>query len=353
MAQRDLLDIFNDCIDRMATGQPLDAVLRAYPDYAEQLAPMLRTAEATRAAVALPPSEVAAARERVRAKLLDALADAPPYVAPKPLLAPVFRRTLAAAAVLLIVGFIGVLLFNREAPPAIIESLTPATETPSATAEPSATMTATVTASPSPTPTQSATASVTPSMTATDTATATETPTATDTGTASPTPSATSTVTVTTSATQTAAVSRTPSETPRPSATTCLKRQPANWVIYRVRSGDTLAKLAEATGTTTTELLRVNCLSSLSFLITGSTLYLPRQPFPTFGITPAATSIFVPPTSAPPQIAPTATSDDDSDDDDDGGDDDGTDEPDDDDSDDNGGGGGDDDGTDEPDDDNG
>jgi LysM repeat protein len=215
---------------------------------------------------------VAAARENIRGRLLDLLAEAPPYVEPKPLLAPAFRRALAAAAALLIVGFLGVLLFNREAPPAIIESLTPATETPSATADASAT------------------------MTATETATAT--------------PSPTSTVTVTASATQTATESGTPTETPRPGATLCVKAPPLNWVIYRVRSGDTLATLAQATGSTTAVLMRVNCLSSVSFLITGSTLYLPRQPFPTFGITPAATSIIVPPTAAPPQIVPTATSDD-------------------------------------------
>jgi cell envelope opacity-associated protein A len=295
MAQRDLLDAFNDCIDRLATGQPLDAVLRVYPHYAEQLAPMLRTAETARAATALPAIEVAAARERVRATLLDTLAEMPPVPAPSPILAPRFRRALAAAAVIVIVGFMGVLLFNRESPPAIIESLTPATETETATNAASETLTATATG----------TASTTPSVTAT--------------GTASPSPSATSSATATSTA----------SETPDTGPTACLKRQPENWVIYRVRSGDTLATLVEAADADTGEVLRVNCLSSVSFLITGSTLYLPRQPFQTFGITPVATSVFVPPTAAP-QIAPTTTLDDD-DDDDDSGDDDSTDEPDDDD----------------------
>lgn len=301
MAQRDLLDAFNDCIDRLATGQPLDAVLRVYPHYAEQLAPMLRTAETARGATALPAIEVAAARERVRAKLLDTLSEMPPVPAPSPILSPRFRRVLAAAAVIVIVGFMGVLLLNRESPPAIIESLTPATETETATTAASETMTATATG----------TASTTPSATATDPPTATST--------ASPSPSATSSATATSTA----------SETPDTGPTACLKRQPENWVIYRVRSGDTLAALVEAADADTGEVLRVNCLSSVSFLITGSTLYLPRQPFQTFGITPVATSVFVPPTAAP-QIAPTATSDDD-DNDDDSGDDDSTDEPDDDD----------------------
>lgn len=99
-----------------------------------------------------------------------------------------------------------------------------------------------------------------------------------------------------------------------------------------MRSGDTLAALVEAADADTAEVMRVNCLSSLSFLITGSTLYLPRQPFQTFGITPMTTSVVIPPTAAP-QIAPTTTSDDD----DDGDDDDSTDEPDDDDDGDDGG----------------
>jgi hypothetical protein len=96
-------------------------------------------------------------------------------------------------------------------------------------------------------------------------------------------------------------------------------------VIYRVRSGDRLATLIEATDAETTEVLRVNCLSSTAFLIVGSTLYLPRQPFPAFSITPAPTTFSAAPTSAPQQ-PPGDDDDDDDNGDDSGGDDDGGDD---------------------------
>jgi len=50
MAQLDFLDIFEDCITRLAIGQTIDDCLQAYPDYASRLRPMLETTQAVQTA---------------------------------------------------------------------------------------------------------------------------------------------------------------------------------------------------------------------------------------------------------------------------------------------------------------
>lgn len=45
MAQLDILDIFEDCITRLAIGQTIDECLQSYPDYATRLRPMLETTQ--------------------------------------------------------------------------------------------------------------------------------------------------------------------------------------------------------------------------------------------------------------------------------------------------------------------
>jgi LysM repeat protein len=60
-----------------------------------------------------------------------------------------------------------------------------------------------------------------------------------------------------------------------PSPTGCPR--PEGWVIYTIQPGDTLQNLAERTGTTVDELMRLNCLSS-PLIIAYEQLYLPRRP---------------------------------------------------------------------------
>ncbi len=50
---------------------------------------------------------------------------------------------------------------------------------------------------------------------------------------------------------------------------------PADWVAYRVIAGDTLASIAQRTGTTTTQLATGNCLSNPDAVEVGQLLYVP------------------------------------------------------------------------------
>jgi hypothetical protein len=50
MAQLDILDIFEDCINRLSTGQTIHDCLQAYPYYASRLRPMLETTQTVQTA---------------------------------------------------------------------------------------------------------------------------------------------------------------------------------------------------------------------------------------------------------------------------------------------------------------
>ena len=80
---------------------------------------------------------------------------------------------------------------------------------------------------------------------------------------------------------------------------------PITWVIYRVRPGDTLGTIARATGTTLSQLMVANCLTS-DRIYTGQALFVPHLPFPI----PTRPPIFIPtwtPTPIPlPTVPPTA-----------------------------------------------
>ncbi len=130
---------------------------------------------------------------------------------------------------------------------------------------------------PTPLPTPTATITPTPTATLTVTATASLTPTV------SPTPSTTPTLTVTATAspTLTPTPSATPSATPAPittAAALCVPIQPAGWVRYTVRPGDTLSGLAAAVGTTVAELMVVNCITDARLVFVGQVLFVPRLP---------------------------------------------------------------------------
>lgn len=166
----DVFDAFNDCIDRLNTGQSLDDCLRAHPQHADRLLPLLETAILVqRARPAVPPG----AKMRVRQQVMQA--------APRRSLRLNFTPpglALAAASVL-VVGFVlALLLANRDTGPSLRTEPLPTgthtptvtlTQPPTATAAPSATAspttTRTVTATPTPSPTPTATSSPSPTAT--------------------------------------------------------------------------------------------------------------------------------------------------------------------------------------------
>ena len=176
MASYDLFDAFNDCIDRLNGGQSLEDCLRAHPQHADRLRPLLETAILVqRARPAIPVG----AQARVRQRVLRAAPSSPARFrfAPSGL-------ALAAASVLVIGFVVAMFLMSRRTPaPALPPQ---ASATPSATV--SQTPTDTATATPSATPTTPA-----PTNTPTNTATATSsvTPSQTPTATSSPTNTAT------------------------------------------------------------------------------------------------------------------------------------------------------------------
>jgi hypothetical protein len=183
MAHYDLIDAFDDCVERLRAGQNMDDCARAHPQHAALLRGMLETGLAVRRAHPAMVSASPAARARVLARVMRAATSAPPARRravrfPRPALT-------WAAASLLVVAFVAVLLayFNRDENHLRTEPLpltATATPTLTATSEPTATLTAepTDTLQPTATPTvqPSDTPTNTPSVTATLTPTITPTP---------------------------------------------------------------------------------------------------------------------------------------------------------------------------------
>jgi hypothetical protein len=145
----------------------------------------------------------------------------------------------------------------------------PPTSTHTPTIKPSAT--ATLTHTPSSTPTKSP-ATNTPTSTPTHTATAA--PSATPTLTKTRTPIPTLTFTPTLTLTRTATTVPTPVQTTTP--VVCIA--PFGWLIYTAQPGNTLASIAEASGTTVAELRTANCLQPTASVRIGDNLYVPRLP---------------------------------------------------------------------------
>ncbi len=397
MAEYDFIEVFNDCVDRLAAGQTVEDCIRHYPQYANDLRPMLEAGQIARR-VSPSPAEVAQARDRVRFQFADAARSVP---SSSHRAGAAWRRLLPLAAVLILVfvAFLsGIYAFSQRSIPgdglygikrlsenirltlpgdedalrrsfeqrrvdevqslfaagrsevfrfsgrveAIDETMwrvamldllltantvmtddivvgdtvdvramttsqqqlvaleitlrergkvqpiaspTPLptvthTHTPEVTATPSPTNTPTATATETATVTTTATETATATLTATATATATATQTATETATATATATQTASKTATATATQTATPTATSSPTPTVSDTPagCVPTQPAGWVIYSVRPGDTLSALAAATGTTVAELVNVNCITNPSLVVTGQRLFLPFTP---------------------------------------------------------------------------
>src|SRR5689334_16936330 len=68
MAERELLDALDDCMDRLAAGQSVEQCLRSYPGHAAVLRPMLEAGLLARRA-RVSSIEVAQAQDRVRFRL--------------------------------------------------------------------------------------------------------------------------------------------------------------------------------------------------------------------------------------------------------------------------------------------
>lgn len=73
----------------------------------------------------------------------------------------------------------------------------------------------------------------------------------------------------------------TPSPTPRATAATtaaCVPSKPDGWVLYIIGAGDTVSSLALMTGTTTEALVAANCIPATLMIIAGQPLFLPMLP---------------------------------------------------------------------------
>jgi LysM repeat protein len=95
MAGLNLQDAFNDSVDRLAAGQSIEDCLRAYPQHAPDLRPMLEAGQLIRSA-GFAPVEVNLAQQRARLRVQQALRTTPIWRS-YPL-----QQALALAAMLLI-----------------------------------------------------------------------------------------------------------------------------------------------------------------------------------------------------------------------------------------------------------
>lgn len=108
-------------------------------------------------------------------------------------------------------------------------------------------------------------------------ATSTPAPTAT-----LPRPTATHTQTARPAASPTPQPTRTPlPQETRPEAASCQPQRPAGWSAYFVQPGDSVAILAQRSGTSVERVVFVNCLDNPDVITTGQRLYLPAMTAPT------------------------------------------------------------------------
>ena len=80
MSERDLIEAFHDCIERLNAGQSVEACLQAHPQQADVLAPLLATGQLVQQASSVT-GEVTAAQQRGRQRLEAALARQQPVPA--------------------------------------------------------------------------------------------------------------------------------------------------------------------------------------------------------------------------------------------------------------------------------
>lgn len=101
MIENELVNIFNECVDRLAAGQTIEDCLRQYPQYATRLRPMLEVGMLTRRVVP-PTAEVTAAQVRVRQRIETLVQTMPPQRQPVRL----FTQRMATLAASLVLVFL-------------------------------------------------------------------------------------------------------------------------------------------------------------------------------------------------------------------------------------------------------
>lgn len=88
-----------------------------------------------------------------------------------------------------------------------------------------------------------------------------------------------------------------PTTTPslNPSVTSCVS-PPSGWVLYTIKSGDTIYSLSLIFGLSTTELQNANCMGNSTYIQAGGTLWVPFLPSqtPTASSTPEPEKTIVP-----------------------------------------------------------
>ncbi|MBC7811757.1 MAG: hypothetical protein H7175_11450 [Burkholderiales bacterium] len=103
--QQELIDALNDCIDRLAAGESIESCVRRYPQIARDLRVLLESGLLARR-VAVSSAELAAAQQRVRARVTQALNTA----SPKPISRPIWSglaRLIAACVLVVLIGSAG------------------------------------------------------------------------------------------------------------------------------------------------------------------------------------------------------------------------------------------------------
>ncbi|MBK8023696.1 MAG: hypothetical protein IPK19_20230 [Chloroflexi bacterium] len=192
MAQLTIIDAFDDCIQRMASGESLERCLSRYPAFANDLRPLLETTSTLRR-LRVPPNEVAQDQAIVWESLQRRMQTRAAGMSRGR------RYMVQLVAAILLLSVMASAAFFALTRPDLPEQVI---------IDPVAT-TATPTASPSPSASPTLSATPSPTLSSTATGTLTSTPTATPTATPSQTPSTTPTATWTPTATM----------TPTPSAT--------------------------------------------------------------------------------------------------------------------------------------
>jgi LysM repeat protein len=327
MASPDLLNAFNDCIDRLAEGQSVDDCLRDYPQFARDLRPMLETGRLVQR-IRVTPLETVQAQARVRHSFEQALLTSPARVSYP------FRRLGALAAGFLIVSFVaatGTAALAQNSLPGdalygakrLTENLQLSLSSNDRTLE--AQFNARRLDEIQQLLTQNRAESVTfqgrlsvkgtsnwqvadltvqvntetpgaqtvqiddlievqgfttsqgiilgQQVTLLERGKSSETTPLPPTMTSSPTPTLTPTVTATPSPSFTPSATTTPMISPSP--TPCVVSAPGGWVAYHIQIGDTLSNLAARGGITLAELMTANCLTNPNLVVVGQQLHLP------------------------------------------------------------------------------
>lgn len=169
---RELLDAFEDCLTRLQTGVPLTDCLRAYPQYVDQLRPMLETALLAQNELTADLRETQLAQDRVRARLHAEL-NRTPLPIPRPSRAPLWA--IAAVISVALIGVIAVIIASSNDNGFGAEEI-PATPVLTETTTPTLTLTLTLTETITPTVTFTITPTITPTLTRTITLTITRRP---------------------------------------------------------------------------------------------------------------------------------------------------------------------------------